>query len=271
MANNYDHGYGSAWQDLLVYRREGYTTSVADYHKHEYYELNLILSGNVRILLPDHSVETDRSHIILTAPGTPHYISCEPDRLYSRLYLCFSEAFVEGFLPQWQQLRQLFGENGAVVAVDPAGRELCRQIMEQLDGEGDSLRQKLLIYYLLSHVAELARENAVATEPTPHYIIEALSHIKEHYAQKLVADELAKKLHIGRTTLMTAFKRHTGSTLGDYIVGVRIKQATRLLQEGNSVQETAEACGFADSGALIRAFRRAHGVTPGKYVKKECI
>jgi hypothetical protein len=58
----YDHGYGSLWQDVLVYRREGFTTSVADYHEHEYYELNLILSGNVRILLPGQSVETDDLH-----------------------------------------------------------------------------------------------------------------------------------------------------------------------------------------------------------------
>ncbi len=267
--NNYDHGYGSAWKDLLVYRREGYTTSVADYHEHAYYELNLILSGNVRILLPGYSMETDRSHIILTAPGTPHYISCEPDRLYSRLYLCFSEAFVKDFLPQWQQLRRLFGENGAVVAVSSAGRELCRQTIEQLEGEEDPLRQRLLIYYLLSHVAEFAREGAVAAAPTPYYIIEALSYIREHYARKLVAEELARRLHIGRTTLMTAFKKHTGSTLGDYVTGVRLKQSARLLQEGRNVQETAELCGFSDSGALIGAFKRAYGITPGKYVQKE--
>lgn len=269
MAKDYDHGYGSLWQELLVYRREGYTTSVADYHKHEYYELNLILSGNVRILLPDHSVETDRSHIILTAPGTPHYISCEPDRLYSRLYLCFSEAFVQDFLPQWQQLRGLFGENGAVVAISPDGRELCRQIIERLEAEEDPLRQRLLIYLLLSHVAEFAREGAVAAAPTPYYIIEALSHIREHYAQKLVAEELAQTLHVGRTTLMTAFKKHTGSTLNDYLAGVRLKQARQHLEEGCGVQETAERCGFADSGALIRIFKQTYGVTPGKYVKQE--
>ena len=271
MASDYDHGYGSEWKELLVYRREGYTTSVADYHRHEYYELNLVLSGNVRILLPDHSVETDRSHIILTAPGTPHYIACEPDRLYSRLYVCFSEAFVKDLLPQWQQLRQVFGENGAVVAVSSRGRELCRQIIEWLDAEADPLRQRLLICLLLSHVAEFAREGAVAAAPTPYYIIEALSHIREHYDRKLVAEELAQRLHIGRTTLMTAFKKHTGSTLNDYLAGVRLKQARRLLEEGFGVQETAERCGFADSGALIRAFRRAYGITPGKYLKQDKI
>jgi AraC-like DNA-binding protein len=268
MAKDYDHGYGSLWQELLVYRREGYTTSVADYHKHEYYELNLILSGNVRILLPDHSVETDRSHIILTAPGTPHYISCEPDRLYSRLYLCFSEAFVQDFLPQWQQLRGLFGENGAVVAISPDGRELCRQIIERLEAEEDPLRQRLLIYLLLSHVAEFAREGAVAAAPTPYYIIEALSHIREHYARKLVAEELAQTLHVGRTTLMTAFKKHTGSTVDEFLTACRLRHAIQLLEVGKTLEYAADQCGYADTGGLIRAFRRCYGMTPKEYMKK---
>lgn len=266
--SEYDHGYGSLWRDVLVYRREGFTTSVANYHEHDYYEVNLILSGNVRILLPDHSVETDSSHLILTAPGTPHYISCESDRLYSRLYLSFSAAFVEGALPEWETLRALFGENGSVLAVSPAQRELCGDIIRRIGEEREPLRQKLLIFYLLSHVAEFARDNAVAVAPTPYYIIEALAHIRTHYGEKLVAADLARTLHVGRTTLMTAFKKHTGSTLNDYLTGIRLKQAERLLREGGSVQDAAEQCGFGDSAALIRSFKRSYGTTPGKYLKR---
>lgn len=265
---DYDHGYGSRWHDVLVYRREGYTTSVANYHEHDYYEVNLILSGNVRVLLPDHSVETERSHLILTAPGTPHYISCEPDRLYSRLYLSFSAAFVEGTVPEWETLKQLFGENGTVIAVSRSQRELCSELIERIRLETEPLRQKLLIIYLLSHVAEFARDNAVDVAPTPHYIIEALAYIRAHYSEKIVAGDLARRLHIGRTTLMTAFKKHTGTTLNDYIVGIRLKQADRLLRSGRGVQEAAEQCGFSDSGALSRCFKRSYGTTPGKYAKQ---
>lgn len=262
----YDHGYGSRWRDVLVYRREGYTTSVADYHEHEFYELNLILSGNVRILLPGQSVETDRSHLILTPPRTPHYISCEPDRLYSRLYLSFSASFVEGGTPEWESLRQLFGKQGRVVAVSGKQRELCSEVIQRIQAETDPFRQRMLIYYLLSHVGEFFREGAVETSPAPYYIIEALSYIKTHYAEKLVAADLARRFHVGRTTLMTGFKKHTGSTLGSYLTGIRLKQARKLLESGCGVQETADACGFSDSGTLIRSFKQAFGVTPGKFM-----
>lgn len=266
-SGQYDHGYGSLWQDVLVYRREGYTTSVADYHEHDYYELNLILSGNVRILLPGHCVETDRSHLILTGPGTPHYISCEPDRLYSRLYLCFSPAFAEG-VPAWESLGSLFGIQGSVVAVSSKQLRLCSEVIGHIQEETDPLRRRLLICYLLSHVADFLREGAVEATPAPYYIIEALSYINAHYGEKLVAADLARQLHVGRTTLMTGFKRHTGSTLGDYLAGIRLKHARILLEEGMGVQETADACGFSDSGALIRGFKKVYGVTPGKYVSE---
>ena len=262
----YDHGYGSLWQDVLVYRREGFTTSVADYHEHEYYELNLILSGNVRILLPGQSVETDRSHLILTPPGAPHYISCQPDRLYSRLYLSFSPRFVESGLPEWESLRAVFGQQGSVGAVSGKQLGTCSELIQHIQTETDPLRQRLLIYYLLSYVAEFFREGAVEATPAPHYIIEALSYIKANYAEKVVAADLAQRLHVGRTTLMTGFKKHTGSTLGDYLTGIRLKHARKLLEGGSGVQEAADACGFSDSGALIRSFKQAYGVTPGKYV-----
>ena len=263
---DYDHGYGSSWRDVLVYRREGYTTSVADYHRHEYYELNLILSGNVRILLPGQSVETECCHLVLTPPDTPHYISCQPDRLYSRLYLSFSPSFVEHGLPEWENLRSLFGRQGRVVALSGSQRELCSEIIQHIGEETDPLRQRLLIYYLLAHVAEFSREGVVETLPVPYYIIEALSYIQTHYPEHIVAEELAKRLHVGRTTLMTGFKKHTGSTLAGYLAGIRLKHARRMLEAGSGVQEAADACGFGDSGALIRSFKQAFGVTPGKFI-----
>ena len=263
----YDHGYGRDWTDLLVYRREGYTTSVADYHRHAYYEINLILSGNVRILLPDRAVETDRAHLVLTAPDTPHFIACSPDRLYRRLYLSFSPAFVEHMIPEWEQLQTVFGKNGGVVTVGPEQKRLCEETIDRIAAETDPLRQRLLVLYLLSHIRDFAREGRAESTPAPPYVIEALSYINRHYAEKIVASDLAARVHIGRTTLMTAFRQYTGSSLNSYLNGYRLKNALRLLEGGKTVQETAELCGFSDSSSLIRNFKREFGATPRQYFR----
>lgn len=262
----YEHGYGESWTDVLVYSREGYTTSVADYHSHGFYEVNLILSGDVRILLADSSVETNLSQLVLTGPGVPHFISCHPNTLYRRLYLCFSPEFMESCPAQWEQFRRMF--EGGVLAVTPEQCAICHQIMEGVGREEDAYRQQLLILLLLSHIYALWKEREPEALPAPACVIGALSMIRQQYAERLVAEEMAKTLHVGRTTLMTAFKKHTGTTLNEYIAGVRLKQAQKELRKGSTVQAAAECCGFTDAGAMIRLFRKRIGLTPGQYQRQ---
>ena len=42
-----------------------------------------------------------------------------------------------------------------------------------------------------------------------------------------------------------------------------------LLDEGKTVKDAAEATGYLDSKAMIRAFKRYEGITPGQYKRKE--
>lgn len=267
----YDHGYGEQWQDLLVFRTEGYTTSVADYHSHGFYEVNLIYSGNIRILLADRSLETTQSHLVLTGPGVPHFISCQPDTLYKRLYLCFSPELMEQSGGEWERLRRMFEGKGSIVCITETQCALCESVIEHIGQDPDPVRRRLLVSYLLSHIADFGGSGNAAASSVPACVIGALSYIHKHSARRIVADELAQALHVGRTTLMTAFKKHTGSTLNGYVTGVRLKQARRVLQQGKTVQEAAELCGFADTGSMIRAFRKHMGVTPGKYQRQTLV
>ena len=265
--SNYDRGYGEQWQDLLVFHREGYTTSVADYHSHPFYEINLIFSGNIRILLADRSIETDRCHLVLTGPGVPHFISCHPDTLYKRLYLCFSPELMADE-PAWSGLRRLFSGTGTVIGLSDSQLALCQEVMERAGEDRDPLRRRLLVSYLLSSIAEFGAGADMAASPVPACVIGALSHIHKNYGSKLVAEGLAARLGVGRTTLMTAFKQHTGSTLNDYIVGFRLKRACLMLREGETVNRTSELCGFGDTGSMIRWFRKRLGTTPGAYLRE---
>jgi AraC-like DNA-binding protein len=243
---------------------------VADYHAHPYYEVNLIFSGNVNILLPDQSLATNRQYLILTAPGTPHYIACNRDTLYSRLYLSFSLKLLEDFVPGCQQLlAEVFGSTGRMVPLSRRRTEHCKDIIQRIEKEEDLFRQKLLIVYLLSSIRDFAGRSEVESRSVPVYVIEALSYIERNYSRKIVAAELADSLHIGRTTLMTAFKKYTGSSLNDYLVRYRINIAKNFLRQGVSVQETAERCGFGDSSGLIRNFKKIYGITPGHFFGEE--
>lgn len=261
----YSHGYGDRWQDFLVRRREGYFTSVSDFHRHEFYEVNLILSGNVKILLSDRTEQGTQSRIVLTRPGTPHYISCDSDTLYSRLYLLFSAEYLAEYVPEWQKLVSVFGKNGRILTVSAEQQSLCAGILTQLEAETDKFRQKLLILYLLSTLGSWATDTE-DPQAVPRFLMEALSYIEEHYPEKLTAEQLARHLFVSRTTLMTAFKKHTDTTFNRYLINCRLKNAQRLLKQGLPEYEVAERCGFGDSCRLIRSFRQYHGMTPRQFL-----
>lgn len=264
----YDHGYGVEWNERYVYSREGYMTSVLDFHEHDFYEVNLILSGNVRILFPDRFYDETESCLVLSRPGTSHFIACRPDTLYSRLYLCFSHEFVADFSLETHKLLNVFAKNGTLIHLSEEQREDCRAMIQQIGDEEDRLRQKLLIFLLLSRLNDYVGNSSPSFVGIPPYVINTLTYIDEHFSEKITAETLAKKLNIGRTTLMTGFKRYTGNTLNDYLANVRLCNAIHLLREGLTVQETADRCGFGDSSNFIRSFKKAFGSPPRQYLLK---
>ena len=83
-----DLGYHRTWQDFKVEDYEGYTPNMNHLHSHSYYEISLILRGNVTVLLGDmaDTVTADGSEgrLLLIAPSTPHFIIPEQGVLYAR-------------------------------------------------------------------------------------------------------------------------------------------------------------------------------------------
>ncbi len=271
MKTAFDLSFKTDWDNVCVIHKEGFYTSIFDFHKHEFYEINLILTGNVKIILSSLSEETNQPRLVLTRPHTPHFITCNSDTLYSRLYLLFTKDFLQDYFVDFKRFDQVFGDNGNIIKINGQQLKFIKSTILLIEKEKDSLRQKLLTLYLLSFLFDINAPEQFNKSFVPPYILKALSYIESHFSEKITAESLSKTLYIGRTTLMTNFKKHTGSTLNDYIVATRLKNAITLLQNGKSESETAEICGFSDSGSLIRHFKKQFNLTPKQYIKKQTL
>ncbi len=265
MSANLDNlEYRKRWHDLHIDYYEGFRSNMADFHMHEYYEISLILEGDVRVLLSDRAQEGTESRIVMTRPQTPHFIACSEDTLYRRINVLFSEDFIDTYSPENKKLFTLFGKSGNTLTISA---EQCTRLTEMIKGikcEANPFRQKLLLLYLISSISDMSGSKE-ETE-VPSYITGAITYIGTHYSEKIVAEELAWKLGVGRTTLMTGFKAYTGSTLNNYLLKCRLRQAVRMLNAHKTEQETALECGFGDTCSLIRSFKKAYGKTPKQYI-----
>ena len=260
-----EHGFRKSWHDLTTDRYQGYMPRMTDYHMHQYYEVSLIISGNVKVLLSDATVDSTESKIVLLRPQTPHFIMCEPDRLYRRTNVLFYHDFINDNTPEWQSFMHLFGENGRIVRITPEQCAEYEELIKKMEKEPSPFRRKLLLLFYLS----LVSDRLDADEPKtviPAYVTEAMTYISENYSKKIVASELAQNLHIGRTTLMTAFKKYTGTTLNEYIARCRLKNAMIAMRQGKKEQQIAEECGFTDLCNMIRCFKRYFHMTPKQYL-----
>ncbi len=257
--------YKKGWHDLSVDYYEGYRSNMASFHMHEYYEISLIMAGDVRVLLSDRVEEGREARLVLTSPGTPHFISSAENVLYRRLNLLFSEELVDAYTPEWKRFLALFGANGRVIPLLPAECERFRAVIEAIRSEENTFRKKLLLLYVLSLITETAKSEAPS--PIPPYVTGALTYIHAHYAERIVAAPLAEELGVGRTTLLVGFKQYTGRTLGDYLLRCRLKHAAHLLRRGATEEAVAAAVGFGDTPNMIRGFRRAFGMTPRQYMR----
>lgn len=260
------HGFRDTWQDVTVDKYEGYYPNMTDYHKHEYYEISLILSGNVNVLLKDKAESSRSAKLVLLPPLSPHYIYCEPDRLYSRRNVLFDGDFLRDNVSYRKMLSGVFGANGTILTLDEEQKERYFSLVKQIEKEDSLFRKKLLLLLLLSHVSDNMQQNGVAFD-IPAFVTEALSIIGSNYKERIVVDDLVSKLSVGRTTLMTGFKKYTGSTINEYLLRCRLKAAIEMLQRGKTEQQAAEECGLGDACNLIRCFKRQFSMTPKQYLK----
>ena len=95
----------------------------------------------------------------------------------------------------------------------------------------------------------------------------ARRHLCERWDQRVTLTELADVAGLSRFELVRRFGQQNGVTPHAFQSNLRIDQARRLLAAGVAPAAVAAACGFADQPHLTRVFKRAVGVSPGRYAR----
>ena len=88
----------------------------------------------------------------------------------------------------------------------------------------------------------------------------------------LTIQDVAKTLYTNRTYLTVYIKEKYGVTFCEWITGLRLEYAKKLLVEHPeiSIQKLAESSGFLSRSYFIKSFAEKEGCTPARWKKAKC-
>lgn len=97
---------------------------------------------------------------------------------------------------------------------------------------------------------------------------EVQEYISRNFSQEISLADIAEKFFINPYYFSQLFKKKTGETYQNYLTGVRISRAKKLLEETDlKMYEICELVGYTDVSYFSRVFEKREGIKPSNYRK----
>jgi AraC-like DNA-binding protein len=98
----------------------------------------------------------------------------------------------------------------------------------------------------------------------------AREYIESNLSGNLSIEHISKATNISRSVLYRNFSYHHGMTVSEYINLKRVNEAVGLLIKTDlSIDEIAQAVGFASATYFVSVFKRLKGLTPLQFRKQK--
>ena len=139
--------------------------------------------------------------------------------------------------------------------------------MNESDWPGLGDRIDVTCFQLLSELL-LVRHDPDFIKDGQDALMRIDSFFRFHFNELVSLEEIARKHGLSRTSFFRKWNERFGSSPAEYLRGLRLLEACRLLERTNyKIKEIAQAVGIPDSAYFCAIFRKYYGITPQKYRK----
>ncbi len=252
-------------------------------HRHQFFELVLVLSGKATHRLENNQFQVSEGEVLLLGHHLPHAYEIGKDDFHI-INICFDPSVLfpgtEGasldYFENYKLLRPFFWETQTSVCLKPDELTFSRLVNLALDLmvrfrekdiflQRESLKAGLLslLWVLCAHYQKISP----VTKPEEKFIEKALQLInQEDLENKISLTSLASKLGLNIYSFSRNFKKQIGKSLPAYLNQIRIAQAQTLLRESTlSVTDIALKCGFPNLSHFHHTFKEETHLTPKEY------
>jgi AraC family transcriptional regulator len=150
--------------------------------------------------------------------------------------------------------------------VERALWDMDREQRSMLPGHRSAIRAGLQRFYLaLLRDANILPgvQGSLGGTQANERLAEVMRLLEHNYMEPLTIERAARLARLSRSRFHDVFREWTGATFVQYLAGVRVKAARRMLLETDApIIEVADSCGFPSLSHFYHVFKRSMGSTP---------
>ncbi|WP_339861091.1 AraC family transcriptional regulator [Thalassospira alkalitolerans] len=271
-----------------------------EWHFHPEYELTLTLGSQGQRYVGDHIGQYGDDDLVLLGPNLPHTWhsanaaplgnvkidmgACDADPqnqaddgVHQAFVFWFTADWINSVcasMPELARLKPVLAGARRGMKFDSATARRVARFTPRFD-QGDPADQLLLLIEVLralldaTQLTPLASDRFDATVPDYHEATRlgrVLDLLHSRYVEQIGSAEIASLTGMSERTLRRFFKRHIGSSVQDYLMGLRLGRAVSLLLSSDlPIYRVAEEAGFQNLSHFNRQFSRHRGMPPSRF------
>jgi AraC-like DNA-binding protein len=248
------------------------TNTVHQIHCHNVYEIYYFIEGDVDYLVEGKLYHPMPHSLILLSPHVFHGVKVNSDKPYRRFTIHFDpnllnmdrRSLLLSAFPSYEKhsVKEVYYEN-----TDSFHLYTYCESLINLNSQPDFIKNQLLPTHLEAILAQLTImcqtlspvQVKISVSST---ITDIITYLNDNLTKNITLDQLSEYFFISKYYLNRAFRKATGTTVGDYLIYKRVIYAQQLLMNGYLATEAALNSGFRDYSAFYRAYRKNIGHSP---------
>ncbi|WP_165005465.1 AraC family transcriptional regulator [Enterococcus sp. ZJ1668] len=232
------------------------------------YILHIVMEGKGTYHVKNKQYHLKKGDLFLIRPGDSTFYLADAEEPWIYCWLSFGGPEAD------EIIRHSLFKDDKYTMVSSNIQKYIDIILECMNYSTESLANELhlnsLTYRFLAVLLEDGGKISLGEQKVSSPLaVETVKYIGEHYAEQLTVEEIAKHLAVNRSHLSRVFHNHMGTSIKEYMIGVRINRAAFLLSLTNeSVENIAFQVGFNSLVVFSRMFKKSTGETATSYRKR---
>ncbi len=242
-------------------------------------EIYVHLHGDVVFFVGENMHKLNHGDILIYNKNEVHFSTINPDTTWER--------FVILFLPEHFDFINKLGSNlfsfyynrpsyeSNLISLPADQRKKMLDLLFKIDGHNskNDFDDQLHCFMNFLRIAQIINDCYISPhdrdsyEKTPKIIKDIISYINSNFFENVTLESMARQSNISKSYLSAIFKKYLGISPYEYLLGVRLDHAKRLLGNGKSIADACFMSGFNDYSHFIQFFKKRVGMTPHKYCK----